>query len=122
MVAGMIRTFIALPLLAFLATMAAPAAAKAPEAATGYSNAVSSADPRGTAAGIAMLKQGGNAMDAIGATLLALAVVEPQSSGIGGGGLLVYQPARGGAPLTFDGREKAPAAATPTLFIGPDGK
>ena len=60
-----------------------------------------------------MLKRGGNAMDAIGATLLALTVVEPQSSGIGGGGLLVYQPAGAKAPLTFDGREKAPLAATP---------
>jgi gamma-glutamyltranspeptidase/glutathione hydrolase len=120
MVARMIKTrFLALPLLMLAATAAL---AKAPETATGTANAVSSADPRGTAAGIAMLKQGGNAMDAIGATLLALAVVEPQSSGIGGGGLLVYQPAKGGPPLTFDGREKAPMAATPNLFMGPDGK
>ncbi|MBC7506388.1 MAG: gamma-glutamyltransferase [Sandarakinorhabdus sp.] len=101
--------------------LAVPAAAKAPEAAA-YTSAVSSADPRATAAGLAMLKQGGNAMDAIAATLLALAVVEPQSSGIGGGGLLVYQPARGGAPLTFDGREKAPMGATQDLFMGADGK
>ncbi|KAB7644927.1 gamma-glutamyltransferase [Polymorphobacter fuscus] len=113
----------ALPFLV-LAACAAPAAAIAPEPAPpgAFITGVSSADARGTAAGIAMLKQGGTAMDAIAATLLALSVVEPQSSGIGGGGLLVYQPARGGAALTFDGREKAPAAATPTLFIGPDGK
>ena len=69
-----------------------------------------------------MLKQGGSAMDAIAATLLALAVVEPQSSGIGGGGLLVYQPAKGGPPLTFDGREKAPMGVTQNLFMGADGK
>jgi gamma-glutamyltranspeptidase/glutathione hydrolase len=111
-------------LLAFAlasASLATIAGAKEPAPAA-FANAVSSADPRGTAAGIAMLKQGGNAMDAIAATLLALTVVEPQSSGIGGGGLLVYQPAKGGAPLTFDGREKAPMAATPNLFIGADGK
>ena len=87
-----------------------------------FANAVSAADPRGTDAGLAMLKQGGNAMDAIAATLLALTVVEPQSSGIGGGGLLVYQPAGAKTPLTFDGREKAPMAATPDYFMGADGK
>ena len=121
MVTAMTKTLFALPLLALLVT-AAPVVAKGPEVAGAHANAVSSADPRGTAAGIAMLRQGGNAMDAIAATLLALTVVEPQSSGIGGGGLLVYQPARGGAPLTFDGREKAPMAATPDLFMGKDGK
>ncbi len=120
MVAAMIKALIALPLLALAATL--PAHAQAPVNAASHANAVSSADPRATAAGIAMLKQGGNAMDAIAATLLALTVVEPQSSGIGGGGLLVYQPAKGGAPLTFDGREKAPMAATPQLFMGADGK
>jgi gamma-glutamyltranspeptidase/glutathione hydrolase len=104
-----------------LLILAAPAVAKAPEAPP-FSAAVSAADPRAVEAGVAMLKQGGNAMDAIAATLLALSVVEPQSSGIGGGGLLVYQPAKGGAPLTFDGREKAPMADTPTLFMGADGK
>jgi gamma-glutamyltranspeptidase/glutathione hydrolase len=104
-----------------LLILAAPAAAKAPEAPP-FAAAVSAADPRAVEAGVAMLKQGGNAMDAIAATLLALSVVEPQSSGIGGGGLLVYQPAKGGAPLTFDGREKAPMADTPTLFMGTDGK
>ena len=103
-----------------LLILAAPAAAKAPEAP--FTAAVSAADPRAVEAGVAMLKQGGNAMDAIAATLLALSVVEPQSSGIGGGGLLVYQPAKGGLPLTFDGREKAPMADTPELFMGADGK
>ena len=60
-----------------------------------------------------MLRQGGSATDAALATLLALTVVEPQSSGIGGGGFLVTSDARG-AVDTFDGREEAPAAATPT--------
>ena len=97
---------------------AAPLAAKAPAAPQAM---VSSADVRATEAGLAMLRQGGSAADAAAATLLALTVVEPQSSGIGGGGFLVYQPARGKL-ATFDGRETAPAAATEALFLGPDGK
>ena len=76
---------------------------------------VSAADPRAAAAGVEILREGGTAADAVFATLLALNVVEPESSGIGGGGYLVYsQP--GAAPVTFDGREKAPAAATVTWF------
>src|SRR3982751_3310604 len=76
---------------------------------------VSAADPRAAAAGVEILREGGKAADAAFATLLALNVVEPQSSGIGGGGYLVYSE-RGGAPVTFDGREKAPAAANGTWF------
>ena len=107
-------------LLAAALVLATPAIARAPAPAT-TTAMVSAADPRGAAAGIAMLKQGGNAMDAIAATLLALAVVEPQSSGLGGGGLLVYQAAGAREPTSFDGREKAPMAATPNLFMA-DGK
>jgi gamma-glutamyltranspeptidase/glutathione hydrolase len=77
---------------------------------------VSAADPRAAAAGVEMLRKGGGAADAAFATLLALNVVEPQSSGIGGGGYLVYS-ASGGAPVTFDGRETAPHAATGTWFF-----
>jgi gamma-glutamyltranspeptidase/glutathione hydrolase len=81
---------------------------------------VSAADPRAAAAGVEMLRKGGTAADAAFATLLALNVVEPQSSGIGGGGYLVYSPG-GGAPVSFDGREIAPHAATGTWFFR-DGK
>ena len=63
-----------------------------------------------------MLREGGSAADAAFATLLALNVVEPQSSGIGGGGYLVYSD-KGGAPVTFDGRETAPHAAAGTWFF-----
>ena len=76
---------------------------------------VSAADPRAAAAGVEILREGGSASDAAFATLLALNVVEPQSSGIGGGGYLVYSE-RGGPAVTFDGREKAPHAATGTWF------
>ena len=76
---------------------------------------VSAADPRAAAAGVEMLRHGGTAADAAFATLLALNVVEPQSSGIGGGGYLVYAD-KGAAPVTFDGRETAPHAATGTWF------
>ncbi|QNE31688.1 gamma-glutamyltransferase family protein [Sphingomonas sp. NBWT7] len=82
---------------------------------------VTSADPRATEAGAEILRAGGSAADAAMAMMLALTVVEPQSSGIGGGGFLLHQSA--GGPLeTIDGREKAPAAATPQRFLGPDGK
>lgn len=77
---------------------------------------VSAADPRAADAGAQILRQGGSALDAAFATLLALNVVEPQSSGIGGGGYLVYS-LRGEAPVTFDGRETAPHAATGTWFF-----
>lgn len=82
----------------------------------------SSADPRVTEAGMEMLKQGGTAADAAMAMMLALTVVEPQSSGIGGGGFLMYQDAGKGILSTINGRETAPAAATPDRFVGPGGK
>ena len=81
---------------------------------------VSAADPRAAAAGVQMLRQGGSATDAAIATMLALTVVEPQSSGIGGGGLYVETDPRGEVE-TIDGREKAPAAAHPKWFFK-DGK
>lgn len=82
---------------------------------------VTSADPRATEAGRQMLREGGTATDAAIAMMLALTVVEPQSSGIGGGGFLVHHDAATGRVSTVDGREKAPAAATPRLFLRPDG-
>ena len=104
--------------VALAACLPATAFAKGPVAARAM---VSAADPRAAAAGIAMLKAGGSAMDAVAATVLALTVVEPQSSGIGGGGLLVYQAGAAKLPATFDGRETAPKAATDALFLRPDG-
>ena len=83
---------------------------------------VSSADPRASEAGREMLRAGGTAADAEMAMMLALSVVEPQSSGIGGGGLIVYHDGRTGRIATVDGREKASASARPDRFLGPDGK
>jgi gamma-glutamyltranspeptidase/glutathione hydrolase len=103
--------------LAGCATMSAPA----PSAPVSQSGAVSAADPRAEEAGLAMLRQGGNATDAAIAVMLALTVVEPQSSGIGGGGFLVRGTADG-TVQSWDGRETAPTGATPDWFVGPDGK
>ena len=83
---------------------------------------VTSADPRATQAGQQILREGGSAADAAMAMMLALTVVEPQSSGIGGGGFLVNHDGKTGKMETIDGREKAPAAATPQRFLGADGK
>ena len=80
-----------------------------------FEGAVSAADPRAQAAGEEILAQGGSATDAAIAVMLALTVVEPQSSGIGGGGFYV-RGAPDGTVETIDGREKAPAAATPDWF------
>lgn len=81
---------------------------------------VSAADPRAAAAGVEILRAGGSATDAAIATMLALNVVEPQSSGIGGGSYWVRHGAKG--TDTIDARETAPMAATPNWFYGPDGR
>ncbi len=94
-----------------------PAAPPAPE----NPGMVSAADPRAVQAGVEMLRKGGSATDAAIATMLALTVVEPQSSGIGGGGFYVRGTADGEVE-TLDGRETAPLAAGPDWFLGPDGK
>lgn len=104
-----------------LALLAAPvllsgcASLPAPSTARYPAGMVSAADPRGSEAGAAMLRAGGSATDAALATLLALNVVEPQSSGIGGGSFLVMDDGKGRIE-TLDGRETAPAAAHPRWF------
>ncbi|MFE2852206.1 gamma-glutamyltransferase [Streptomyces lavendulae] len=84
--------------------------------AAGYGGAVASVDADASAAGIAVLRAGGNAVDAAVATAAALGVTEPYSAGIGGGGYFVYYDAASRRVHTIDGRETAPASATATLF------
>ncbi|KKO65143.1 Gamma-glutamyltranspeptidase precursor [Janthinobacterium sp. KBS0711] len=101
---------------------------KAPEVATAYAEKsgwaaqkfmVAAANPLAADAGYQMLKKGGSAIDAAIATQLVLTLVEPQSSGIGGGAFLLYSTAKG--VQAFDGRETAPAAADEHLFQNADG-
>jgi len=99
-----------------------------PEAATGYTPkpgwagerfAVAAANPLATEAGYEVLKAGGSALDAAVAVQMVLTLVEPQSSGIGGGAFLLHWD--GERVVALDGRETAPAAADETLFLQPDG-
>ena len=100
-----------------------------PEGASGYSEkpgwattkfAVAAANPLATDAGYQVLKAGGSAVDAAIAVQMVLGLVEPQSSGIGGGAFMLHF--NGREVQAFDGRETAPAAADEKLFIGADGK
>ena len=83
---------------------------------------VASANPYASEAGAEMLRQGGNAIDAMVATQLVLGLTEPQSSGIGGGAFMVYWDQKKKALTTFDGRETAPFAVTPLLFQDDKGQ
>ncbi|MFJ2293366.1 gamma-glutamyltransferase [Streptomyces sp. NPDC087894] len=85
--------------------------------AVGYGGAVSSVDADASAAGIEVLRKGGNAVDAAVATAAALGVTEPYSAGIGGGGYFVHYDARTGRVETVDGRETAPRSADSWLFL-----
>lgn len=110
--------------LALGACAALPAPADAPPVETNpveTKGVVSAADPRAAEAGADMLRRGGSATDAAIATMLALTVVEPQSSGIGGGGFLLHHSADGEI-VTLDGRETAPAGADGEWFLGAEGK
>ncbi len=122
---------IAQPLMAQVATApttafynAGDAGGRRPAAAVTAQGAavVSAADPRATAAGQAMLKAGGSAADAAIATMIALTVAEPQSSGIGGGAFFLWYDAKSRILHTLDGRERAPAAARPDRFLNKDGQ
>jgi gamma-glutamyltranspeptidase/glutathione hydrolase len=82
---------------------------------------VAAANPLAVEAGAKVLGQGGTAADAMVAVQAVLGLVEPQSSGLGGGGFLVWHDAASGEITTLDGRETAPLAVTPRLFVDADG-
>lgn len=123
---GVVRSLFALFLWPAL-VLAQPA----PEAATGFTPKqpaygkhfmVAAAHPLAVEAGVEMLKRGGSAIDAAIATGLVLNLVEPESSGIGGGGFLLHFDKRQKSVVAYDGRETAPAEATADLFLDPEGK
>ncbi|MEL7098372.1 MAG: gamma-glutamyltransferase [Pseudomonadota bacterium] len=94
--------------------------AGAPVRGQGWMVAV--ANPHAAEAAADVLAAGGTAADALVVAQTVLGLVEPQSSGLGGGGFLVYYDAAAGRLTTLDGRETAPLAATPTRFQTPDGE
>ncbi|MBS0393972.1 MAG: gamma-glutamyltransferase [Proteobacteria bacterium] len=109
-----------------LAALAAPvlwlAAALALAAPGPGRNAIASAHPLATQAGLDVLAAGGNAVDAAVAVSAVLAVVEPASSGVGGGGFYLVHIAADGHDVFVDARESAPGKARRDMFLGPDGK
>lgn len=102
--------FIALPLAAREAT---------PEWGHPDSAAIASANAQATDAGLEVLRRGGNAFDAAVAVSAALGLVEPESSGLGGGGFFLLRRASDGKVIFVDGRERAPLAATRDMFLDP---
>ena len=83
---------------------------------------VAAAHPLAVEAGLEVLRRGGSAVDAAIAVQMVLGVVEPHASGIGGGGFLLHYDGTTRAIAVYDGRETAPAGATPTMFLDRDGK
>lgn len=127
---AVIRHFLLVVIALFSITAHAAERSDAPEAATGLQQRqavvarhamVVAANPLAVAAGVDMLRRGGSAVDAAIAVQMVLALVEPQSSGIGGGAFLLYYRHGDKRVLAYDGRETAPAAATADMFLGADG-
>lgn len=116
------RFLILLVALAFAScTHVEPPAATSSDARSGIA-AVAAANPLAVEAGLEVLRKGGNAVDAAVAVQAMLGLVEPQSSGVGGGAFLVHLDAQTGEVTVLNGREKAPAGATPTMFLDETGK
>jgi hypothetical protein len=112
-----------------LLSACAPARLEPPQVASSklaaprsYRAMVAAANPQAVDAGLAVLRAGGGAVDAAVAVQAVLGLAEPQSSGLGGGAFLMVYDARTGKVSAYDGRETAPAAATPALFLDEAGK
>ncbi len=92
------------------------------EPSTAQSFMAATANPFATEAALEMLRSGGSAADAAIAAQMVLTLVEPQSSGIGGGAFMMYYDAETGDIGAYDGRETAPASATPEMFLDDMGQ
>ena len=113
----------ALALSACAATTPAEAPPPAPSAAApGPKVMVSAANPLAVEAGLNVLRKGGSAVDAAVAIQAVLGLVEPQSSGLGGGAFLTYYDAQTKKVTAYNGRETAPAGATPDMFLDANGE
>jgi gamma-glutamyltranspeptidase / glutathione hydrolase len=117
--------------LAVVGSHVALAQDQAPERPSGWTakqpiftrhDMVVAANPLAVAAGHHVLRQGGNAVDAAIAVQMVLNLVEPQSSGIGGGAFMLFHHGRNGQLIAYDGREAAPAAASPDRFLDNEGR
>lgn len=113
-----IRLFL-LPLLLVLGSCATVPPAVAPAKEEAF---VIAANPLAARAGMEVLERGGSAADAAVAVEAMLSLVEPQSSGLGGGGFMTYFDAPSGKVTIYDGRETAPAQASPSMFLDSNGK
>lgn len=98
------------------------AACRVPSVQAAPPSMVAAAHPLAVEAGLEMLRRGGTAVDAAIAVQMVLGVVEPHASGIGGGGFLLHYDGASHAISVYDGRETAPAGASPAMFLAPDGK
>src|SRR6059058_1089457 len=116
------RKLIAAVALAVLPACAATAPPEQPLAASASRPFVISANPLAAQAGLNVLKRGGSAVDAAIAVQAMLSLVEPQSSGVGGGAFMTYYDGRTHKVTVYDGREVAPAQATSTMFLDAGGK
>ena len=117
-----LRQLVVIPLLVlFGSCAAAPPVAQAPEPAKAQGFVIA-ANPLAARAGMEVLERGGSAVDAAIAVQAMLSLVEPQSSGLGGGGFMNYYDASTRKLTIYDGREVAPAQATPGMVLGEDGR
>ncbi len=122
----MLRQLFLILLITLAACATAPAKAPEPAAVTSaqrtFQAGVAAANPYAVEAGIEVLRAGGSAADATVAVQTLLGLVEPQSSGVGGGAFLLYYDAATKRITAFDGREAAPAGATAGMFLDANGE
>ena len=126
---ALMKFFRPLPALVVAFAMAACGSATAPSAVKAASQPTSqgqifvvAANPHAVDAGMDVLRRGGSAVDAAVAVQAMLSLVEPQSSGVGGGAFMTFLDGATGKVTIFDGREVAPAGADENMFLGQDGR